>query len=285
MNYTNNQPGANRDSSPPLFSHITEKCFINVPFNRLVEESAFIIANRIQPEIGLEGDVLYSRSAGDFEAIARKLKAAGLSCTLHAPFFDLAPGALDREVLAASRAKLARAFALIPVFEPASIVCHLNYEDNKHGHQQSEWFARSLETWQEMLAVAERYRTPLMLENTYESGPAMHQAMLGRLDSPYARFCLDVGHVQAFAGNRWQDWLPALEPWLGQLHLHDNHGERDEHVAIGSGTFTFEELFSYLARQKLAPVITLEPHTEEGMWQSLRYLDRMPSFQELIAGG
>lgn len=255
--------------------HITSRCFINFPFRRLQQEMDLVLAHRIQPEIGLEGDTLYTATAAEYREVAGALAGAGLGCTLHAPFFDLAPGALDEKILAASRAKLGKAFDLIEIFRPASVVCHLNYEATKHGYKEEAWFAASLATWQALLAQAAAQQVPLMLENTYETGPEQHEKMLAALNSPLARFCLDVGHVSAFAKNRWQDWLPALAPWLGQLHLHDNHGDRDAHLAPGRGSFDFPGLFRYLKEQRLQPLVTLEPHSEDDLWASLAALDRM----------
>jgi len=260
------------------YQHITSRCFINFPFRRLQQELDFVLAHRIQPEIGLEGDTLYTATDAEYREVAAALAGAGLGYTLHAPFFDLAPGALDEKILAASRAKLGMAFALIEIFRPAAVVCHLNYEENKHGYKEAAWFDASLATWRELLAQAAAHQVPLMLENTYETGPEQHKKMLAALNSPLARFCLDVGHVSAFARNTWQEWLPALSPWLGQLHLHDNHGDRDAHLAPGRGSFDFPGLFGYLKEQGLHPLVTLEPHTEDDLWESLTALDRMQFF-------
>ncbi|MFA7383635.1 MAG: sugar phosphate isomerase/epimerase [Desulfurivibrionaceae bacterium] len=261
------------------YEHITSRCFINFPFRRLQQELDFVLSHRIQPEIGLEGDTLYTATGAEYREIAEALAKAGLGCTLHAPFFDLAPGGLDEKILVASRAKLGKAFDLIELFRPASVVCHLNYEENKHGYKESAWFSTSLATWQELLAKAAAHQVPLMLENTYETGPGQHKNMFTALNSSLARFCLDTGHVSAFAKNSWQDWLPALAPWLGQLHLHDNHGDRDEHLAPGKGSFDFSGLFHYLKEQRLQPLITLEPHTEDDLLASLAALDRMHFFE------
>lgn len=254
---------------------LKSRCFVNAPFRYLQANIDRFIAEGLQPEIGLEGDILYSGSAGEFTAIADRLAAANLACTLHAPFFELSPGSLDPQIRKASRDKIRRAFDLIPVFRPKSIVCHLGYEANKHGYKEQEWFKFSLEAWQELLAVATAQRTPFMLENTYEQSPDQHKRMFESLASPYARFCLDVGHVMAFARNSWQDWLPALEPWLGQLHLHDNHGTSDTHLAVGRGLFDFAGFIAYIKQRKLAPIVTLEPHHEGGVQESLETLDRL----------
>lgn len=264
-------------SSLHKYPHIAERCFVNVPFARLKTDLLrLVLDNRIRPEIGLTDNVLHDEPEAEFVRIAELLKSEGLACTLHAPFHDLIPGALDPGILAASRAKLQKAFELIPVFEPQSIVCHLNFEADKHGGtKEQRWFDQSLATWQGLLVIAESHNTAMMLENTYEKTPAQLKRMLTALDSPFARFCLDVGHVMAFARNSWQDWLPELEPWLGQLHLHDNDGRADSHLAVGEGIFDFKSLFAYLSTRGHTPLVTLEPHKEDGVTKSFANINRM----------
>ena len=53
------------------------------------------------------------------------------------------------------------------------------------------------------------------------------------------------------------------------LHLHDNRGEKDSHLAIGKGSADFAGLFQLVGENGLRPTITLEPHEEETLWQSL----------------
>jgi len=251
------------------FHTTPERCFINAPIRRLMGELLpLFLKHRLQPEIGLEGDALYTVSRKEWVALAQSLRNEGLACTLHAPFFDLAPGALDAKILAASREKLQRAFELIAIFKPKAIICHLGFERNKHGYKLDEWFATVAETFAQLLEMAAEAKTIMALENTYETEPSQHLRLLEALNSPYARICLDVGHLVAFARCPWQDWLPAL-PLVGHLHLHDNQGVTDTHQAIGHGLFDFAGFFQALADQHLQPRLTLEPHTQEDLWASL----------------
>lgn len=250
----------------------------------LVERLDWVINCRIQPEIGLEGDVLYKTSSDAFTRVANELKKARLSCTLHAPFFDLAPGSLDKKILEISRNKFRLAFNLIPIFQPQSIVCHLNFEENKHGYNFPAWFSHAAETWHSLLEIAGKHNTYLMLENTYENSPLTHIKMFEKLNSPWCRFCFDAGHVAAFAKGTWQEWLIPMHPWLGQLHLHDNNGAKDEHLPIGQGSIDFTGIFNFLAEKKLHPIVTLEPHSEAHLWQTLENLNKMDLFiSELIS--
>jgi sugar phosphate isomerase/epimerase len=153
------------------------------------------------------------------------------------------------------------------------MVCHLNYEENKQGYKKEQWAKIAHETWRELTEIAAQDNCFLMLENTYENSPDAHETILSGLPSKHAGFCLDVGHLMSFAKTPWQDWLPRLSPWLGQIHLHDNNGDSDEHLGLGLGCFDFVELFAFLKEKGLCPLITLEPHSEEDLWQALKYLN------------
>jgi len=70
-------------------------------------------------------------------------------------------------------------------------------------------------------------------------------------------------------------WIDELSPYLGQLHLHDNKGEIDDHMALGSGEVEFEKLFSILKRKDLRPIITLEAHQESWVLESFDILKKL----------
>ncbi|MEN8190369.1 MAG: TIM barrel protein [Thermodesulfobacteriota bacterium] len=262
---------------------ILKNIFVNAPWYDLKDKYLdLFLENSMQPEIGFEGNCLYDEPIEEFERIAAILKKNNLGCTMHAPFFDLAPGGLDPYVLEASRNKLHRVFDLLDIFEPHSIVCHLNYEENKQGFNDGAWAKSAIQTWSPLLKKAEKSGVLMMLENTYEINPTAHKTIFEALSSNNGRFCLDVGHLLCFAKNSWQNWLGELLPWLGQLHLHDNDTTNDHHLAPGTGRFNFSELFKFLSDNSLCPLITIEPHTEEALWQTLDYLENSSDFHRLI---
>jgi len=149
----------------------------------------------------------------------------------------------------------------------------LNFEANKQGYKKEAWAEVALQTWRELAETASKSNCMLMLENTYENSPDAHEIILSGLQSDTTGFCLDVGHLMSFAKTPWQDWLPRMSPWLGQLHLHDNNGLQDQHLAPGRGDFNFTELFQFLAAKNLNPLITLEPHSKDDLWAALDYLN------------
>jgi sugar phosphate isomerase/epimerase len=272
--------------SSTKYASITKKCFINAPVDQLFSSGLLelFLSNNLQPEIGLEGNSLWKTNTSRFAQLAEAFKNQNLQCTLHAPFFDLVPGGFDQRVVAVTREKLTKAFALLQVFKPASIVCHLGFEENKHRGKFNKWLETALETWYPLLDMADQENTLVMFENTYEISPDVHEILFEKLDAPHLGFCMDTGHLTAFAHTSWHPWIETLGTRLGQLHLHDNDGNGDNHIALGKGIFDFSELFSFLRTQPDVPLLTLEPHTEHDLWQSLAYIQKNDLFKLGIVG-
>ena len=249
---------------------------VNIPFPYL--RRGYLerfLQGGLNPEIGLDAYSLGRYPPGVFRRVARAFQTCKRRITLHAPFQDLLPGSLDDAVLAASRRRLRQAFRYLPVFTPAAVVCHLGYEARCYGGDTPKWLARSVATWKELAARAAAHRVTVMLENVYETDPELLLEVVGRVDAANLRVCLDVGHLYAFGGADLSRWLHTLAPVIGQLHLHDNHGDIDAHLALGAGAIPLQEILSFLADRRQRPLITLEPHQEGSLQPSLDLLARI----------
>jgi sugar phosphate isomerase/epimerase len=246
---------------------------VNIPFPYLQAGYLEKFLHRgLNPEIGLDAYSLGHYPPGIFRRVASAFHGAGRRITLHGPFQDLAPGALDDGILAESRRRLRRVCHYLPVFRPRAMVCHLGYEARHYRWDQERWLARSAATWKELAALAAPHGVTVMLENVYETEPELFLEVLGRVGAPNLQVCFDVGHLLAFSTGDFPHWLKTLAPVIGHLHLHDNHGDADNHLALGAGRVPLPETLDYLAAQGCRPSVTLEPHQEGSLEPSLNYL-------------
>jgi sugar phosphate isomerase/epimerase len=246
---------------------------VNIPFSYLF--SGYLekfLAQGLNPEIGLDGYSLGRYPPGAFRRVGRAFREAGRRLTLHAPFQDMAPGALDDGVLAACRGRLRRAFRQLPAFQPVAVVCHLGFDARHYGWNRAEWLGRAAATFKELAAAARAQGAAVMLENVYETDPEIFLEVLDRVKAPNLQVCFDVGHLLAFSTGDFPRWLKTLAPVIGQLHLHDNHGDHDTHLALGTGRVPLKEVLEHLAGAGRRPLITLEPHQEGSLNPSLEYL-------------
>jgi len=247
---------------------------VNIPFGFLVDGYLErFLTGGLNPEIGLDATALGRYPDETFAGIGQTFATAGRRITLHAPFQDLLPGALDGLIREASRRRLGQAFRFLPAFQPRAIVCHTGYEARLYHWNRDEWLDHSEATWRQLAGTAQAHGVRLHLENVYETDPTLFLDLLGRLaDLGNVGFCLDVGHLLAFGGGDFDAWLEALWPHVSQLHLHDNAGDADHHLALGRGKVPLAYVLEFLAARRVRPLVTLEPHQEGSLQPSLSYL-------------
>lgn len=250
---------------------LVERVQVNIPFPFLLNGYLARFLDRgLNPEIGLDAWSLGTYAPKTFRRIAQAF--AGRRLTIHGPFQDLAPGALDDLILAASRRRLRQAWRWLPLFKPVAVVCHLGYEARHYRWDQENWLARTAATFRELGVQAGAQRVRVMLENVYEKDPELVKAALQRIGLDNVHLCLDVGHLNAFGGGDFEGWLKILWPLTGHLHLHDNQGTRDDHQALGQGNVPLAYVLEFMAKKGQKPLITLEPHHEGSLAPSLQHL-------------
>jgi sugar phosphate isomerase/epimerase len=256
---------------------LIEKVQVNVPF-RLLHASylPLFLVSHLNPEIGVDALALDRFGPKDLQPVAEALHRNGARMTLHAPFMDLSAGSPDPQIRTLTRRRLAQFLEWVPIFKPVTVVCHSGYDAKRYAFCKDDWIARSAEIWSWFGESIRDQGGRLMLENVYEHHPDEILMLLERLEEGLAGFCLDIGHQSAFSRSPLETWLKSLAPRLGQLHLHDNSGQGDDHRAIGQGRIDFEAFFRRLIQYRATPpVVTLEPHQEEDLWPSLRALEAL----------
>ncbi len=252
---------------------IKRNTFVSCPFDLLKEKYIQrIVHEGINPEIGLNGGILDRFSMVDYLEVAALLREAGLSCTIHAPFTDLSLGALDPEIRQVTLKRLSASVDLAALFNAKALICHTGFDGRHYLGSEDEWAKNALNSLKSLLERVEKGTTPLVLENVYELDPRIHQGLFSQLGSKMLGFCLDLGHQKVFSATKLDGWLDALGERLVHLHLHDNNGKQDEHLAIGQGKLDFDALFHWLQKNQKRPLMTIEAHDEQAVIPSLMAL-------------
>ena len=253
--------------------------FIQIPYTHLAERLAFLLHNRLQPELALSGADLDGLNSQSLANLIEPLKTAGLSCTVHAPSVDINPGAIDPLVSQATAKRLTQSLDFTAQVGAGLMVVHPGYDRWRYGGNWQLWLDRSLHFWPSLLSRAEDYGIRIMLENIFDTDPVPLRALLDQLNHPNLGFCLDIGHLNLFSTVELDQWLGSLGEYLGHLHLHDNHGTADDHLPIGHGNINFTPLFTWLGNRSGHPVsATLELRNPESFAASLAALSQNSLF-------
>lgn len=254
---------------------IIQKVHVHMPYHLLPRYLPMILEHRLNLELYFNHHTLSSIDRDDCLRTAELLKDGGLKFTFHAPFVDLRPGALDDRIRKASMERIRQAFDLAQYFQPLKIVCHPSYDDRYYVNCDDLWLENSVRFWSELKGVAKDAGAAVALENVYEKEPDILRKLMEILVDDHFCFCFDTGHFNVFSNKSLQTWIEQMGAYIGHLHLHDNFGEFDEHLPVGTATFPFRELFTSLGELGVRPTVTLEAHRQDHLWQSLDNLQKM----------
>lgn len=242
----------------------------HLPWSRCPEDLPRILAWQLFPEFAFKGLDLDDLDWNQVRDTAALLAEKGVRPTVHAPFFDLNPGALDPLIRKVTGERLSQTLAIAAELNAALMVVHPGFDRWRYPGLDEAWADHATQFFPPLLDQAAQADCPLALENIYEQTPATLVQLVETLDSPFLGHCFDIGHWHLFGTLSLPVWLAAIGPRLLHLHLHDNHGLADEHLPVGTGQIDFRLLFSSLGQLARQPSMTLEAHSPDHLILSLR---------------
>jgi sugar phosphate isomerase/epimerase len=258
---------------PATASSCFRRIHAHIPLPYLRKKLGLFLERALDPEIYLNCRSLEKMPESEYVSLASLLEESGRKTTIHGPFFDLSPGAVDPGFRALTLERMRVALERARLFRPDCVVFHPGYDPVRFGGHSHIWLKNSIATWKQLLPLAERMpSTWLLLENIFERNPSTLAELLAKLPSPPFGFCLDTGHFQVFSELPLSEWFEALGPYLREVHLHDNSGRGDDHLPPGRGTIDFDDLFHRLSLLPDRPIGTVESHSEADLLESLAFL-------------
>ena len=182
-------------------------------------------------------------------------KLAGIArVTLHAPFNELFPCAIDPRARALTADRFREAIALAKGYGAEKIVIHGGY--NPQMYYPCWYTEQSALFWKDFLR--EDPGVDIVLENVLEEQPEMMTEIFREVDNPRLRMCLDVGHVNAYSPVPVEEWVSACAEFLSHFHIHNNDGTQDAHCAPGEGTISMAALLRQAQTLCTEATFTLE---------------------------
>jgi len=248
----------------------------HVPFPQVLEHLAFMVTKGVHPEIFFSGEVLDSTLPEELESVATALASLKLTCTIHAPFMDLNPGSEEILICEATRRRFRQVCAAALILKPKSMVFHPGYDRWRYGEKQTAWLGHSLETFREVIDMTAPINCIIAIENIFEEEPSTLQTLIESLNHPRVQHCFDVGHWNLFHSPDvgLEEWFAALGAHIGEVHIHDNSGTRDDHAPVGDGRIDFDLYFRLLEQHAPDALWTIEAHSRGCLERAVRSIGK-----------
>ncbi len=233
--------------------------------------------------VELRAEPLFCHPAYLDRAARREIseEARGLSLSLHASIHGPNLASLNPRLAAAALEDLLETSELAAELGARVVVFHPGTLPGEYlgvlGALDRAWdvLRRALER---AVIRAEELGVVLALENKQRSKgrdlvltPREHVKLLEEF--PGLKACLDFGHLHTL-GLDPREFVMALGERLVHVHLHDNHGEGDEHLPLGQGTLDWEGALGALREAGYRGTVILEIPDPEGLVDSVEAVRR-----------
>ena len=133
------------------------KIHIHVPYSEFKRYEAFLRENRFSIELYLNTTAIDGISEADLHGLKDSLDWEH-TLSIHGPFMDLSPGAIDSKVAEASLYRYLQVMSFSEILKPEVVVFHSGYERWKYAGNVELWLSQSLKTWRTVLKAAEKKR-------------------------------------------------------------------------------------------------------------------------------
>jgi sugar phosphate isomerase/epimerase len=248
---------------------------LSLTFPKIEGKLHLLAEKNLNLEIQLSWESAENFPSPLLEKILTWKQSTGSQITVHAPFMDMAPGGIDPLIQQATLMRFAQTSVLAGRLSAEAIVVHPGYDENRYWKDIEGFVTRSVEMWTRLLELTKESGCVIALENIFEKEPGILRRVVDGVGSQRFGICFDTGHFNMFSKAPLAEWMDALGGKIVELHLHNNYGEHDDHNGMTSGTFDFTQLFAKLGEMGVDPILVMEPHQEDGVIESLKFLESL----------
>ncbi|MCM2466043.1 sugar phosphate isomerase/epimerase family protein [Methanoculleus oceani] len=191
----------------------------------------------------------------NFAAVRENLESTGLRATVHAPYSDLNLASLNypiwRESIRQTCCCIQHAAALTD-----RVTVHPGFVSPVGKLVPEKVWEMQKTALVEIGRYAEEHGVLACVENMISIKDFLcryPEEILGLTEGIAGiGVTLDIGHANT---NGQVDAFLAHVKEISHLHVHDNHGQSDEHLALGDGTIVWEKVGRIVARDYSGPVV------------------------------
>jgi sugar phosphate isomerase/epimerase len=135
-----------------------------------------------------------------------------------------------------------------------------------HGHQSmdSRMLDAAFSSLEHLTIFAKERGVTIALENTPSElgSPESLEHLIKETHLRDLKFCFDIGHAHMEDGV--EKSFEMMRERIVTVHIHDNHGEKDEHLLPGEGTIDWDAALGPLAAMPHPPDLVLELKEQPG---------------------
>lgn len=175
------------------------------------------------------------------------IEGHGMTCSVHAPICDLNVAAFTDRLMWASLDVLCDTIASAAEIGAATVTIHPGLSSMSVNGTEERASSRAREAMKVLERAGREYGAVLAIENMpgfpFFLGRTA-AALASIVDGTDLGICFDIGHANTMG--QIDAMVETFGDRIVNVHIHDNHGQKDEHLTIGDGDIDFDRVLRLL---------------------------------------
>lgn len=192
----------------------------------------------------------------------------GIERYLHAPFWDLCLGSATTQIVDVTRHYFDYAYQVAEALDCRGVIVHHGYV--AHTSYPPNWIQRSFKFWQNFFTDHPGH-IQMFMENQCEHHPETLMGIIDGFGDARLGVNLDIGHAHCNNPLDVMEWVKLLGHRIQYVHIHQNHGQQDEHLGLHDGNIPMLDVLNLLETVAPDAIWALECNVD-AMRDSIEYL-------------
>lgn len=196
-------------------------------------------------------------------------KMAFSALSVHGPFLDLNPASNDTMIREVTKVRFEQAYYAAKCLKADKIIYHSCFLPRVNFLEG--WVELMVPFWKSFLEDKDD-SIKIYMENVFDPEYEPLREVVEQTDHPAFSLCLDIGHANHASAKSLPQWIAGLGETIGHVHIHDNDGITDGHLALGNGSLPVDEILYALGKYSPNACFTIENCGAEDIKTTLQYL-------------
>ena len=191
--------------------------------------------------------------------------------TMHGAFLDVTVHSTDKRIKEVSELRVRQSMDIAKEMGLRGVVFHTN---RIYGFREASY----LKNWEEanyrfFSTICEEYpNQQVFMENMFDEAPDILMGLAERMKScTNFGICLDYGHG-AISEIAESGWMRLMAPYVKHMHINDNDGSNDLHLAVGDGRLKWKKFTKEIEDYQMDTTVLVEVTGVEKQKKSLEYM-------------
>ena len=240
----------------PRINELEENIKLRDKLNIGFEYNDFFIPSLLDDKVELEKRINAYKNIGGFN-------------TIHGVFFDICFNSSDELIKNASYTRARQTLDIATKLGCKKIVFHTNYIVGFNSADYKKmWIDRNAIAYKTFLK--EYPNIEILVENMFDENDELILKLLETVNDSRLRMCFDIAHAN-LSKESIKDWYNHCKKYITHIHINDNLGNSDSHLAIGSGNMDYDYIINEILNNFDGSVL-IEVKTTSDFIKSYEYL-------------